>query len=56
MALHLRLAENTVSLNGLSEPCQQVLLRLAIPKLDKHKDILSWHGLALLSGLPVLRG
>jgi hypothetical protein len=41
MAFHLRLAKNAISLNGLSEPCQQVLLRLAFPKLNKHKDILS---------------
>jgi hypothetical protein len=41
MALHLRLAKNTISLNGLAKPGQQVFLRLAIPELNKHKDILS---------------
>ena len=48
MALHLRLAKNAVSLDGLAEPCYQVLLRLAVPKLNKHKDILCLRGLALL--------
>jgi len=43
MALPLCLAKNAISLNDLSEPGQQVLLRLAFPKLNKHKDILSPH-------------
>jgi hypothetical protein len=49
MALHLRLAKDASFLNGLSEPGQQVLLRLAFPELNKHKDILSSHALALSS-------
>lgn len=47
MALHLRLAKNAIPLNGLSEPGQQVFLRLAIPELNKHKDTLSLYRLAL---------
>jgi hypothetical protein len=46
VALPLRLAKYAIFLNGLPESCQQVLLRLAIPKLDKHKGILSSRGLA----------
>jgi hypothetical protein len=49
MALPLRLAKNAIFLNSLSESGQQVVLRLAFPKLNKHKDILSSHGLALSS-------
>jgi len=45
VALPLRLAKYAIFLNGLPESCQQVLLRLAVPKLDKHKDILSSRGL-----------
>ena len=41
VALPLRLAKYAIFLNGLSEPCQQALLRFAFPKLNKHKDILS---------------
>jgi hypothetical protein len=46
VALPFRLAKYAIFLNGLPEPCQQVLLRLAVPKLNKHKDILSSRGLA----------
>ena len=56
MALHLRLAENAVFLNGLSEPCQQVLLRLAVSKLDKHEDTLASDGPAPMTYLSGPRG
>jgi hypothetical protein len=40
VALHLGVAKNAIFLDGLPEARQEVVLRLAFPKLDKHKGIL----------------
>jgi hypothetical protein len=47
VALPLRLAKYAVFLDGLPEPRKQVLLRLAFPELNKHKNVLSSRRLAL---------
>jgi len=40
VALHLGVAKDAIFLDGLPEARQEVVLRLALPKLNKHKGIL----------------
>jgi hypothetical protein len=52
----LGFAKNAISLDRLSESCQQALLRFTFSQLNKHKDILSGHRLVLSSRYPILLG